>query len=207
MLLSRPHLGAVLSAAMLAIAVTGCGSSDDGGGAKTTAASMPAATTAAAKPATTTASPSASAPATKPASGPAPSQATYIRRADRVCLLARGVSRRANEVVQKAFNAGQVSLAADAIDSYMPLFTQHLQELKELKRPKGDQQVLDGLIKVMDGQVQALADESKALRAGDSATMQEITKAQQQEVQFAETLGKQYGFEVCGRTSTVKAGA
>jgi hypothetical protein len=127
-------------------------------------------------------------------------QAAYIRRADRVCLLARGVSRRANEVVSKAFNAGRGDQAADAISSYMPLFTQHLQELKALARPKGDQRVLDALLEVMDGQVRALAAESAALRRQDDASMRQITTAQQQEVQFAETLGKQYGFAVCGRS-------
>jgi hypothetical protein len=34
----------------------------------------------------------------------------------------------------------------------------------------------------MDGQIQALVDESKALRRQDDVAMREITKAQQQEV-------------------------
>jgi hypothetical protein len=202
MLHLRPHLGAaVLAVALLA---AGCGSSDAGGAAKPAAA--PAATTKAAAttpaPAPTTTTPKAAA-----TTGPKPTRAAYIRRADRICLLARGVSRRANEVVTKAFNGGQAGRAADAITSYMPLFTQHLQELKDLPRPAGDQQILDGLIKVMDGQVQALADEATALRTQDTASMQEITKAQQQEVQFAEDLGRQYGFKVCGRSSTAAATA
>jgi hypothetical protein len=200
MLHLRPHLGAaVLAVALLA---AGCGSSDDGGATKPAVA--PAATTKAAAPAATA---TTTTPKADAASGPKPTQAAYIRRADRICLLARGVSRRANEVVTKAFNAGQASRAADAITSYMPLFTQHLQELKDLPRPKGDQQILDGLLKVMDSQVQALSDESTALRTQDTASMQEITKAQQQEVQFAEDLGRQYGFKVCGRSSTAAATA
>jgi hypothetical protein len=184
----RCHLGAALAA--LALLTAGCGSSSDDG----------------AKPASTSAAkPAAAAPAAAPAAtAAAPSRAGYIRRADRVCLLARGVSRRANEVVQKAFAAGHAGQAADAIDSYMPLFNQHLQQLKDLPRPKGtetDKPILDGLIKVMDGQVQALADESKALRQQDGTAMQQITKAQQQELQFAEDLGRQYGFKVCGRAA------
>jgi hypothetical protein len=197
MLHPRPFCGAVLAAA--ALAATGCGSSSDGNTAPAKAAAPAhAATTQAAAPAPSTTTKAAP-------SGPAPTQAAYIRRADRVCLLARGVSRRANEVVSKAFNTGQTGRAADAITSYMPLFTQHLQELKALPRPKGNQQILDALLKVMDGQVQALADESAALRQQDSASMQQISKAQQQEVQFAEDLGKQYGFEVCGRSSAAAA--
>jgi len=199
MLHLRPHLGAAVVA--VALLAAGCGSSSD---APKSAAAPAATTKAAATPAPTATTPAAAtpAPAAEPVtSGPAPSRAAYIRRADRVCLLARGVSRRANEVVSKAFSAGQTEQAANAITSYMPLFTQHLQELKALRRPKGDQQILDALIKVMDGQVQALADESTALRQQDTASMQQITKAQQQEVQFAEDLGKQYGFQVCGRSS------
>jgi pyruvate/2-oxoglutarate dehydrogenase complex dihydrolipoamide acyltransferase (E2) component len=180
----RSHLGVALAA--LALLTAGCGSSSDDGA---KAAAAPAA-------ATTVAKPAAAAPAA------APTRATYIRRADRVCLLARGVSRRANEVVQKAFAAGHAGRAADAIDSYMPLFTQHLQALKDLPQPKGkDTAILQGLIKVMDSQVQALADESKALRQQDGAAMQQISKAQQQELQFAEDLGRQYGFKVCGRSA------
>jgi hypothetical protein len=199
MLHPRPLCGAVL--ATVALAAAGCGSSSDGN----TAPAKAAATTQAATPAAPTPAPATTTPATP--TGPAPTQAAYIRRADRVCLLARGVSRRANEVVSKAFNAGQTARAADAITSYMPLFTQHLQELKNLPRPKGNQQVLDALLKVMDGQVQALADESVALRQQDSVSMQQISKAQQEEVQFAEDLGKQYGFAVCGRSSAPAATA
>jgi hypothetical protein len=188
----RAHLGA--ACAVLALSIAGCGSSGDAGGGVATAARPPAAKAMA---------PAAPATAADEPSGPAPSRAAYIRRADQVCLLARGVSRRANEVVQKAFGSGSASRAADAIDSYMPLFTQHLGELKALRRPKAtrDQPILDGLIKVMDGQVQALADESKALRRQDSAAMTQIAQAQQQEVKFAEDLGRQYGFKVCGRSA------
>jgi hypothetical protein len=185
----RAHLGA--ACAVLALSIAGCGSSGDGGGGAAIAAAKP--------PAAMAMAPAAP---VKP-SGPAPSRAAYIRRADQVCLLARGVSRRANEVVQKAFGSGSASRAADAIDSYMPMFTQHLGELKALRRPKAtkDQPILDGLIKVMDGQVQALADESKALRRQDSAAMTQIAQAQQQEVKFADDLGRQYGFKVCGRSA------
>jgi hypothetical protein len=199
MLHPRPLCGAVLVAAALAAA--GCGSSNDASAPTAKVAATTQATPKAAAPATP--APATTTPATP--AGPAPTQAAYIRRADRVCLLARGVSRRANEVVSKAFNAGQTARAADAITSYMPLFTQHLQELKALARPKGNQQILDALLKVMDGQVQALADESAALRQQDSASIQQISKAQQQEVQFAEDLGKQYGFAVCGRSSAAAA--
>jgi hypothetical protein len=182
----RAHLGAACAA--LALLIAGCGSSSDAGGRGAVAAAK---------------APVAKALAPATPSGPAPRRASYIRRADQVCLLARGVSRRANEVVQKAFGSGSASRAADAIDSYMPMFTQHLGELKALRRPKAtkDQPILDGLIKVMDGQVQALADEAKALRQQDSAAMMQIAQAQQQEVKFAEDLGRQYGFKVCGRSA------
>ena len=180
----RAHLGAAVAA--LAIAVAGCGGGDDGKGDGAKAA--------------------APAPVTKKAA-PAPevaklSRAEYIRKADKVCLLARGVSRRANEVVQKAFSAGSAEKAAQAIDNYMPVFAQHQHALKALPRPAGqDRRILDGLIKVMDGQIQALSDESRALRSQDQDAMAQISEAQQQEVQFAEELGRQYGFKVCGRTS------
>jgi hypothetical protein len=181
----RTRVGA--ACAVLALLIAGCGSSGEGGGAKV--AATPVKTAATAAPA--------------PAPAPAPSRAAYIRRADQVCLLARGVSRRANEVVSKAFNSGSSSRAADAIDIYRPLFTQHLRELKALPRPAtaATAPILDGLIKVMDGQVQALADESKALRRQDSDAMAQIAKAQQEEVRFAEDLGRQYGFKVCGRAA------
>jgi hypothetical protein len=187
----RAHLGAACAVLVLSIAGCGSSSSDDGGG-----------VAAAAKAPAVKAMAPAPAPVVKPA-GPAPSRAAYIRRADQVCLLARGVSRRANEVVQKAFGSGSAARAADAIDSYMPMFTRHLGELKALRRPKAadGQPILDGLIKVMDGQVQALADESKALRQQDSTAMAQIAQAQQQEVKFAEDLGRQYGFKVCGRAA------
>jgi hypothetical protein len=189
-MLHRPRRGLALVAFVIALSAAGCGSSSSGD-------DDPAAAKAAA-PVATTAAPVAAEPAT----ATAPTRAQYIRRADQVCLLARGVSRRANEVVTKAFNSGSPTRAADAIDGYMPLFNQHLKALKDLPRPEGgkDQPILAGLIKVMDGQVQALVDESKALRQQDAAAMQQISKAQQQEVQFAEDLGRQYGFKVCGRT-------
>lgn len=130
------------------------------------------------------------------------SRKAYIREADKVCLLARGVSRRANEVVQKAFGSGSATKAAEAIENYMPAFMSHQNALKALPRPSGsDRKILDGLLKVMDGQIQALADESKALRQQDSNAMSQITQAQQQEIQFADDLGRQYGFKVCGRSS------
>ncbi|HWI73469.1 MAG TPA: hypothetical protein VNT55_16040, partial [Baekduia sp.] len=194
----RPHLGAAFAVFVIALSGAGCGSSSSG---DSGAAKAPAAKQAAPAAVATTATPDTAAAAPAPAA--TLTRAQYIRRADKVCLLARGVSRRANEVVLKAFNSGSPSRAADAIDSYMPLFTQHLKALKDIPLPKStkDKPILEGLIKVMDGQVQALVDESKALRQQDSAAMQEISKAQQQEVQFAEDLGRQYGFKVCGRTS------
>lgn len=187
-MLHRPRRGLALVAFVIALSAAGCGSSSSGDDDPAAKAAAPVATTAA---------PAAVKPAT------VPTRAQYIRRADQVCLLARGVSRRANEVVTKAFNSGSSTRAADAIDGYMPLFNQHLKALKDLPRPESgkDQPILEGLIKVMDGQVQALVDESKALRQQDAAAMQQISKAQQQEVQFAEDLGRQYGFKVCGRTA------
>ncbi|HMJ34679.1 MAG TPA: hypothetical protein VK501_12250 [Baekduia sp.] len=182
---ARPVLGALVAAALLL--ASGCGSSggDDG-----------------AKPAAAAPKPAAAAPATPEVAaptGPAPTKAAYVRRADRVCLEARGLSQRANEAVTKAFAAKQPTAAADAIDRYMPIFATHIETLKGLRRPKGDQKILAGLIKVMDSQVKALADESKALRDQDDALLQQIGAAQQQELSFAEELGKQYGFKVCGR--------
>jgi hypothetical protein len=91
--------------------------------------------------------------------------------------------------------------AAEAIDNYTPLFTQHMNELKALRQPTADGAILSGLIKVMDSQVQALRDEATALRQQDDVTLQQISKAQQTELQFAEDLGKQYGFKVCGRAA------
>jgi hypothetical protein len=188
----RAQVGAAVAA--LSIVVAGCGGGEDGkpvvkGEAAQVAAPAPA------KSATATDATAAPAAAKL-------SRAEYIERADKVCLLARGVSRRANEVVQKAFGSGSAAKAAEAIDDYVPLFAQHQRELKDLPRPAGaDRKVLDGLIKVMDGQIQALSDESKALRRQDQDAMAQITEAQQQEVQFAEELGRQYGFRVCGRTS------
>jgi hypothetical protein len=184
---ARPVLGALVAAALL---LGGCGSSGDD-------AAKPATAAAAAKPATV--APAAPGTDAQP-TGPVPTKAAYVRRADRVCLEARGVSRRANAAVQKAFAAQQPAAAADAIDRYMPVFTTHIKALKDLRPPKGDQKVLAGLIKVMDAQVQGLAEESKALRNQDDALLQQLTAAQQQQLTFAETLAKQFGFKVCGRT-------
>ncbi len=79
------------------------------------------------------------------------------------------------------------------------MFAAHQRELKALPRPQTeDRPILDGLIKVMDGQIQALADASAALRQQHSDAMAQITKAQRQEVGYAEDLGRQYGFRVCG---------
>jgi hypothetical protein len=188
---ARPLLGAVLTAA--AIAVAGCGSSGDD-------AKAPAAKPApAAKSAAATAAPAATATATT--AGPRPTKAVFVRRADKVCRAARDVSHSANSIVQKAFQAGDSGRAADAIDSYTPLFAEQMQKLKTLRRPLSDGKILDGLIKVMDGQVQALRDEAVALRQQDNAALQQISQAQQQELRFAEELGKQYGFKVCGRSA------
>jgi hypothetical protein len=196
----RAVVGAVV-VVLSSISVMGCG---DGGDGEKAAAPAPVATKAPASEAPAT----AAAPAPAPAPAETLTRAQYIKRADKVCLLARGVSRRANEVVQKAFNSGSAAKAADAIDSYMPAFTAHQRDLKAIPHPKtkaDDAQILKGLLKVMDGQIQALSDESKALRQQDQQAMAQITKAQQQEVQFAEELGRQFGFKVCGRTPSAAA--
>jgi hypothetical protein len=188
----RAHLG-VAALATLAIAVAGCGG-DDGAPTSDAAAQAKA-------PAQTTTAAKATTPAAEPAATTGTlSRKEYIRQADKVCLLARGLSHRANEVVQKAFNSGSADKAAQAIDNYLPAFMAHQRDLKALPRPtSGDRKILDGLLKVMDGQIQALADESKALRQQDSDAMAQIGEAQKQELQFAEELGRQYGFKVCGR--------
>jgi hypothetical protein len=189
----RAHFG-VAALATLAIAVAGCGGDEASPGSE----AAPAKAKASAPARTTAAKPDAG------ATTASVSRSDYIRRADKVCLLARGLSRRANEVVQKAFNSGSAEKAAQAIDNYLPAFMAHQRDLKALPRPRSsgeDRKILDGLLKVMDGQVQALADESKALRRQDQDAMAQITEAQTQEIQFAEELGRQYGFKVCGRTS------
>src|SRR4051794_40013451 len=84
---ARPVLGALTAAALLA---AGCGSSSGKG---------------AAAPAATTAKSVAAAPAAAVQTGPVPTKATFVRRADRVCTEARGVGQRANQAVQKAFAA------------------------------------------------------------------------------------------------------
>jgi hypothetical protein len=197
MLSVRPVLGAVLTAA--AIAAAGCGSSSSGGADH---AAPPAKTTAKAAPAA--AAPATDGATTATATGPRPSKATYVRRADNVCRAARQVARSANSVVGKAFQAGDAARAADAIDNYTPMFAAQMTKLKALRQPRHtgtDEKVLTGLIKVMDGQVQALRDEATALRQQDNGALQDITKAQQQELEFADQLGKQYGFKVCGRAA------
>jgi hypothetical protein len=183
---ARALLGAALTAAVLVS--SGCGSTTS------SSSPSPAPKTTAAAPAPTTTQ-AAATPA-----GPVPTKAAYVRRADKVCRQAHQVSRSANAVVQKAFVANDLGRAAEAIDNYTPMFAQRIAQLKALRRPAGkaDAKLLAGLMKVMDGQVQALHDEASALRQQDNATLQQISKAQQTELQFADTLGRQYGFRVCG---------
>jgi hypothetical protein len=175
MLHTRPVLGALAAAALLA---AGCGSSGDAAQHTTTS------TTAAAD-----------------AAGPAPTKAAYVQRADGVCRKARVLSQRANVAVHKAFAAGRPTAAADAIDHYMPTFAKQVQTLKDLRQPEGDAKVLAGLIKVMERQVIALAEESRALREHDDAVLKQVGAAQRQGLAFAEELGKGYGFRVCGRAA------
>jgi hypothetical protein len=181
---ARPLLGALVVAALLS---AGCGSSSEDDPKPAAAAAQ---------------APAPGAPAAAPApTGPVPTKAAYVRRADRVCREARGVSQRANTLVQKAFADHKSAAAADAIDQYMPLFAGHVAELKAMRPPKGDTRVLKGLIKVMDAQVKALAEEAKALRDQDSVLLQQIGATQQQSLAFADQLGQQYGFKVCGRVA------
>ncbi len=109
MLLGRRARGGAL-VVLLVVVVAGCG----GGSAKEPeqAGRAPVATTPvpAAKAAPT--------PAAKAAPAKPLSRASYIKRADAVCLLARGVSRRANEVVAQAFRSSSAEQAAQAIDNY-----------------------------------------------------------------------------------------
>jgi hypothetical protein len=185
----RPLIGALAVAAVL---VAGCGSSSDD--------SKPAAQVAAkpAKPAKPSNTGHRIVPDSKPA-GPRPNKATYLRRADAVCTEAKAVSAKANKVVQQAFAANQAIQAAEAIDTYGPQYLAKVQKLHELKRPAGSNQTLNNLLKIMDVQVATLVAESRALRTNDSTSLQNVTKAQQEAVSLAETLGKKYGFKVCGR--------
>jgi hypothetical protein len=182
---ARPLLGAVLAAAALASA--GCGSSSP--------------STADKKPASTAAARPAAPAAPDVAKGPAPTKAAFVRRADAVCRQAADVSRSANTVVRTAFAAKDVTKAADAIDNYTPLFAKHVDEFRALRRPAHDTKLVAGLITVMDTQVRVLRAEVVALRQHDTATLSRVLQAQQQQLQFAEALGKNYGFKVCGRAS------
>ena len=181
---TRPVFGALAAAALLA---AGCGSSGNDSGSKPSAPAKPAA---AAK----------AAPAKQP-SGPVPTKAAYVHRADAVCREARVISRRANTAVQKAFAANQAVKAADAIDRFSPAFAAKVTKLHALQLPKENPRLLRSLLKIMDAQVAALTAESQALRVGDSQRLQQISAGQQQAVVFAETLAKHYGFKVCGRAA------
>jgi hypothetical protein len=178
----RPLLGAL---AATALAIAGCG----GASHDTTAPK------AAAKPAAATAATPAA------PTGPAPTKAAYVTRADGVCRDARGISRRANAVVLKAYQAKQAATAADAIDHYVPIFAAKIAELHALRRPNGDAKVLNGLLRVMDAEVTSLSATARALRADDGAQLQQLGKLQQRAQQYADALGKQYGFKVCGRVA------
>jgi hypothetical protein len=180
----RPLLGA-LAATALAVAVAACG------GASHDATTPQAAAKPAAPVAATPAAPT----------GPAPTKAAYVTRADSVCRDARGISRRANAVVLKAYQANQAGAAADAIDHYVPVFAAKIAELHALRRPQGDAKVLNGLLRVMDAEVTSLSATSRALRADDGAQLQQLGKLQQRAQQYADALGKQYGFKVCGRVA------
>lgn len=187
-----PHARVFLAVALIgtALAGAGCGSSSS-----SKADAAPAATAAAKTPATTTTTTPAQ------ATGPRPTKAAYVRRADGVCRHAQAISQSANSAIRRAFAAKDPNKAADAIDKFRPHFAARITELKALRRPAADAHVLEGLMKVMDIQVQALVAESTALRMKDNAQLQRIAQTQQQEQQYAETLGMAYGFKVCGRAA------
>jgi hypothetical protein len=149
---------------------------------------------------TKNASPAAAKPATGSAK-PAPSKAVYVREADGVCRKAMRISRRANAAVSKAYAQHAVGRAADVIDQYTPQYAAQITELESLARPARDAQVLKGLLKVMDAQVTALTATSKALRTHNTGALNQIGAMQRQALQYAEALGKRYGFKVCGRAS------
>jgi hypothetical protein len=142
---------------------------------------------------------------TKPAAAtsakPAPSKAVFVRQADHVCREARTISRRANAAVTKAYAKHAATKAADAIDQYAPQFAAKIHDLEALPRPKRDARVLNGLLKVMDAQVTALTATSKALRTQNATALKQVGAMQQQAIQYAEALGKSYGFKVCGRAA------
>jgi hypothetical protein len=176
----RPLLGALAAAALL---VAGCGSSSDG------STPVPVAKAAAA-------------PAAAPEpTGPPPTHAAYTRRADRVCREARAISARANIAVQKADQAKQAGMAADAIERFSPLYAAKVKELEALPRPAAQAKVLKSFLRVLDAQVTALASTATALRSSDQAALKQLAQFQTQTQEFADTLGKQYGFRICGRAT------
>jgi hypothetical protein len=179
----RPLLGVLAVAALL---VAGCGSSGDD--AKPAAAAAKAATP----------KPAAAMPA---ATAARPTRAAYTRSADKVCRAARRISVEANTAVQRAYAAKQSTAAADAIEHYGPLYAEKIKELQALPRPVARAKVLTAFMKVLDAQVTALTGTATAMRTADSAALKQLSEFQVQTKQYAETLGKQYGFTVCGRAA------
>jgi hypothetical protein len=193
--LHRPLLGALAAAALLA---AGCGSSSDDSKtapAKPTAAKKAAAAKAAAKAKADAAN------TVQPDAGPTPTREAYTKQADQVCREARTISAKANAAVQKAYQAKASTQAADVIDHYGPLYAKKIVQLEKLPRPVANAKVLTAFLKVLDTQALALQATSRALRTSDSATLQQLTQLNTQNAQFAETLGKNYGFKVCGRAA------
>jgi hypothetical protein len=166
------------AAAATALLTAGCGGGDDGGG-----------KAAAAKPA------SAAAPAPKPLT-----KSQYLAKADALCRDARAIGTKANTAVRKAFAAKNAKAAADAIDKYGPSFAGKIVALHKLPQPKGDEAELQQLLNLMDTQVKAFVLESTALRKGDQKRLSELAQAQRDAVSAADELGRQYGFQVCGRS-------
>jgi hypothetical protein len=130
-----------------------------------------------------------------------PSKPEYVRSADRVCSQVRVLLNAANVELAKAFNDKKAGGAADTLDKFTPKYSAKVDELRKLPRPQGDAATVDGLLRVMGTQIDTLKRESVALRANDSKTLEALGKVQKKAFTDAERLGKQYGFQVCGRSA------
>jgi hypothetical protein len=179
----RTLLGALAVSTLVA---TGCGSSSNDAASTKPAPAKPAAA-APAKPAVAT--------------GPAPTKAEYVRKADRICRTAAGISSRANAQVKKAYAAKQVAAAAAVVERYTPLYAAEVHKFEVLRQPKKDTKLLGALVKLMKSQVTALNGTATALRQDDGKTLQQIISFQTQSREYAKTLATQYGFRVCGQVS------
>ena len=128
------------------------------------------------------------------------SKEDFIAQADDICRASFDESAEISETID--FEAGGLSGAATLFRETTPILENQTREIRALERPEEDQELLQDWLNTQGRLVEVFQTAADEAAAGEQRGFTEASTEANEIQAHASRLASEYGFEVCGITTT-----